>query len=184
MQKSDQGYLSPFSRKKIKTDSRVKKQTLLIIFKLGLKKNKVDSKLYFQMHVSVICLIGICFGHGEDHDVEAEVELPSQKPPFDDGQVNAEVDLPADCRTPETWSNCSTWTCPGDYWELNLNANETTRKVDQKADFGGHKSDMIDQHQGKIVTLSTNNTFGRGTLPKLELSKWHSCIGLSPTKVA
>ena len=103
------------------------------------------------MHVSVICLIGICFGHGDDHDAQAEDELPVQKPPFDDGQVNAEVDLPADCRTPETWSNCSTWTCPGDNWELNLNANETTRKVDQKADFGGHKSDMIDQHQGKSI---------------------------------
>ena len=105
------------------------------------------------MHVSVICLIGICFGHGDDHDAEAEVELPVQKPPFDDGQVNAEVDLPADCRTPETWSNCSTWTCSGEHWELNLNANETTRKVDQKADFGGHKSDMIDQHQGKTALL-------------------------------
>ena len=52
------------------------------------------------------------------------------------------------------------WTCPeGGQWTVNHSQNnsfdETTIKVDQKADFGGHKSDMIDQHQGEFFSKLT-----------------------------
>ena len=61
------------------------------------------------MHVSlVICLINLINAHGDDedeaghektwHDKAAEpTELPEAKPPIDNGQINAEVDLPVEC---------------------------------------------------------------------------------------
>ena len=57
------------------------------------------------MHVSlVICLINLITAHGDDeddasHDKAAEpTELPEAKPPIDNGQINAEIDLPIKCR--------------------------------------------------------------------------------------
>lgn len=118
------------------------------------------------MHVSlVICLINLINAHGDDeddasHDKAAEpTELPEAKPPIDNGQINAEIDLPIKCRTKDTWDNCEVWTCPeGGQWTVNHSQNnsfdDTTIKVDQKADFGGHKSDMIDQHQEELYPNS------------------------------
>ena len=56
------------------------------------------------MHVSlVICLINLINAHGDDEDHEKAAEptelpeLPEAKPPIDNGQINAEVDLPIEC---------------------------------------------------------------------------------------
>ena len=112
------------------------------------------------MHVSLICslLVSGLFAHGghddedavvdEHHDAAAEIV---EKAPIDNGQINAEVDLPVSCRTAETWATCPEWTCDADQWALSTKVNETMKQVkDQKADFGGHKSDMTDQHQGTV----------------------------------
>ena len=47
-----------------------------------------------------------------------EAVMPTEKPTFakitkatpDDGQYNAQIDLPVECRTPDTWDSC-----PGKY---------------------------------------------------------------------
>ena len=109
------------------------------------------------MHVTLISLfVPLLLAHGgggdddEEHHDDAAVEVV-EKAPIDNGQINAEVDLPPSCRTAETWGSCPEWTCETDQWTVST-VNETMHQVkDQKADFGGHKSEMTDQHQGTVM---------------------------------
>ena len=66
-------------------------------------------------------------GSSSDGDKSAlEAAMPTEKPTFakitkatpDDGQYNAQIDLPVDCRTADTWD-----TCPGKCSKMTSNIN-------------------------------------------------------------
>ena len=66
-------------------------------------------------------------GSSSDGDKSAlESAMPTEKPTFakitkatpDDGQYNAQIDLPVECRTAETWD-----TCPGKCSKMTSNRN-------------------------------------------------------------
>lgn len=105
----------------------------------------------------------------EDDNLPVDDAMPTEKPTFakitkatpDDGQYNAQIDLPVDCRTSDTWETCPEWTCPVPFSNIGENVETSYLEVtDQKHDFGGHKSNMNEDSNQE--TLYPNSGYPKG----------------------